>query len=72
MAKKPAVLSKDTDARRIQTRRSGVHGKGVFAVQDIAEGETLIEYVGEHISWMKPKPAIRTTPKTPTTRFTSR
>lgn len=37
--------------RRIQTRRSGVHGKGVFAVQDIAEGETLIEYVGEIISW---------------------
>lgn len=37
--------------RRIQTRRSGVHGKGVFAVQDIAEGETLIEYVGEVISW---------------------
>jgi SET domain-containing protein len=37
--------------RRIQTRRSGVHGKGVFAVLDIAEGETLIEYVGEVISW---------------------
>ena len=38
-------------SRRIQTRRSGVHGKGVFAVQDIAEGETLLEYVGEIISW---------------------
>lgn len=38
-------------SRRIQTRRSGVHGKGVFAVQDIAEGETIIEYVGEIISW---------------------
>ncbi|MGI9134237.1 MAG: SET domain-containing protein, partial [Rhodoferax sp.] len=37
--------------RRIQTRRSGVHGKGVFAVQDIAEGETIIEYLGEVISW---------------------
>jgi len=37
--------------RRIQTRRSGVHGKGVFAVQDLAAGETLIEYVGERISW---------------------
>ena len=36
--------------RRIQTRRSGVHGKGVFAVQDIAEGETIIEYVGEVVS----------------------
>jgi SET domain-containing protein len=38
-------------ARRIQTRRSGVHGKGVFALVDIAEGETLIEYMGEVISW---------------------
>ncbi len=37
--------------RRIQARRSGVHGKGVFALQDIAEGEVLIEYVGEIISW---------------------
>jgi SET domain-containing protein len=32
-------------------RRSGVHGKGVFAVTDIAEGETIIEYVGEIITW---------------------
>lgn len=38
-------------ARRIQVRRSGVHGKGVFALQDIARGEVLIEYVGEIISW---------------------
>lgn len=37
--------------RRIQTRRSGVHGKGVFAVQDIAEGEVLVEYTGEVITW---------------------
>lgn len=37
--------------KRIQVRRSGVHGKGVFALQDIAEGETVIEYVGQIISW---------------------
>jgi SET domain-containing protein len=37
--------------KRIQVRRSGVHGKGVFALQDLAEGETLIEYVGEVITW---------------------
>ena len=47
MSKKNAAAGN----RRIQTRRSGVHGKGVFAVQPIAEGETLIEYVGEIISW---------------------
>ncbi len=40
-----------TSGKRIQVRRSGVHGKGVFALQDLAEGETLIEYVGEIISW---------------------
>lgn len=37
--------------RRLQTRRSGVHGKGVFAEIDLAEGERLIEYLGEVISW---------------------
>ena len=42
---------KAAGGRRIQVRRSGVHGKGVFALQDIAEGETIIEYVGEIISW---------------------
>ena len=40
-------------SRRIQTRSSSVHGKGVFALQDLAEGETLIEYVGEVISWLE-------------------
>jgi uncharacterized protein len=41
---------KTSSGRRIQVRRSGVHGKGVFAVADIARGEVLIEYVGERIS----------------------
>jgi len=39
--------------RRVQTRRSGVHGKGVFAVQDIAVGDTIMEYVGEIVSWQE-------------------
>ncbi len=51
-----------SDGRRIQTRRSGVHGKGVFAVQSLAEGETLIEYGGEVISW---KEALRRHPHDP-------
>jgi SET domain-containing protein len=37
--------------RRIQTRRSGVHGKGVFAVLDLAEGEIILEYTGQIIGW---------------------
>ena len=36
---------------RIQVRRSGVHGKGVFALQPLAEGETIIEYTGKVITW---------------------
>ena len=28
-----------------------MHGRGVFALVDIAEGERLIEYIGEIISW---------------------
>jgi uncharacterized protein len=63
----PRAPSADTaaasDSRRIQTRRSGVHGKGVFALQDLAEGETLIEYLGEVISW---KEALRRHPHDPT------
>jgi SET domain-containing protein len=38
-------------ARRIQVRQSGIHGKGVYALQDIARGQTIIEYVGQVITW---------------------
>jgi len=51
-----------TDGRRIQTRKSGVHGKGVFALADLAEGETLIEYIGEVVTW---KEALRRHPHDP-------
>lgn len=37
--------------RKTQVRRSGVHGKGVYAVRDIAPGEVVLEYKGERISW---------------------
>ncbi len=55
-----AVAGKDT--RRIQVRRSGVHGKGVFAIRPLAEGETLIEYKGEVIDWPE---ALRRHPHDP-------
>jgi SET domain-containing protein len=48
--------------RRIQVRRSGVHGKGVFALAPIAKGETVIEYVGEIITWPE---ALRRHPHDP-------
>ena len=54
---------------RIQVRRSGVHGKGVFAVQPIAEGETIIEYVGEIITWKQAQKRHPHNPKDPNHTF---
>jgi SET domain-containing protein len=48
--------------RRIQVRRSGVHGKGVFALRPIAAGERIIEYTGERIGWRE---ALRRHPHDP-------
>jgi uncharacterized protein len=55
--------------RRIQVRRSGVHGKGVFALRDIAEGETIIEYVGEIITWKEADRRHPTNPDDPNHTF---
>jgi SET domain-containing protein len=50
------------DPRRIQVRKSGVHGKGVFAIKPMAKGERIIEYKGEIISWPE---ALRRHPHDP-------
>ncbi|MGU7784053.1 SET domain-containing protein [Burkholderia sp. PU8-34] len=49
-------------SRRIAVRRSGVHGRGVFAVAPIKTGERVVEYKGERISW---KEALRRHPHDP-------
>ena len=54
----PVALAK-TDSRRLQTRRSGVHGKGVFALMDLAEGEMLLEYAGELRAMQENWPKIK-------------
>jgi len=59
-AAKPAAK---TGGRRIQVRQSGVHGKGVYAIQPIAEGQVVIEYKGEIIDWPE---ALRRHPHDPT------
>ena len=56
------VTASAKPGRRIQVRRSGVHGKGVFAVQPIRRGETIIEYTGEIITWPE---ALRRHPHDP-------
>jgi SET domain-containing protein len=48
--------------KRIQVRKSGVHGKGVFSTVKLKKGEVLIEYIGEVISW---KEALRRHPHDP-------
>jgi uncharacterized protein len=35
----------------IQVRRSGVHGRGVYARVPIRKGQRIIEYTGKIISW---------------------
>ena len=55
------TASKPT-SKRIAVRSSGVHGKGVFAEINIAEGEVLIEYKGEIITWPE---ALRRHPHDP-------
>ena len=47
---------------RTQVRRSGVHGKGVFALVPFRAGETIMEYIGEVITW---KEALRRHPHDP-------
>lgn len=57
-----AMPAKSPSGRRIQVKKSGIHGKGVFALQPIAKGETVIEYKGEVITW---KEALRRHPHDP-------
>lgn len=47
---------------RFETRRSAVHGTGVFALSEYSAGELIIEYVGEVISMQE---AIRRHPHDP-------
>lgn len=48
-----ADSKKTASNRRIQVRRSGVHGRGVFATQAIEAGSMVIEYKGQIITWQE-------------------
>ena len=41
----------DREKRRFVTRRSPIHGRGVFATDDIGKGVHLLDYEGERITW---------------------
>ena len=61
-ASTPATAPARLAGRRIQVRRSGVHGKGVFCIAALAKGEAVIEYKGETVTW---KEALRRHPHDP-------
>src|SRR5215510_12484296 len=48
MAKKSRARQR---AVQIEVRKSGVHGRGVYAAQFISEGARIIEYTGERVCW---------------------
>lgn len=50
------------NARKIEVRDSGVHGRGVYAAAPIAAGARIIEYKGERIDWAE---ALRRHPHDP-------
>ena len=56
------MIKVDELSLRLETRRSEVHGTGVFALTEFAAGEQIIEYVGEVISMQE---AIRRHPHDP-------
>lgn len=49
----PSDFSSRKGMRRFQVRRSGIHGRGVFALTDIAAGDVVVQYKGELISWQE-------------------
>lgn len=61
---KPVAPPKSPAAggRRIQVRASGVHGRGVYALEPIEAGARIIEYKGQRIDWDE---AIRRHPHDP-------
>ena len=48
--------------RPFAVRKSGIHGRGVFATRRIGKGERLIEYKGERITWQEAERRYRIDP----------
>jgi SET domain-containing protein len=48
MAKKSKTRNR---AVQIEVRESGIHGRGVYAMQFIPKGRRIIEYTGERVAW---------------------
>lgn len=50
---------------RIEVRRSGVHGRGVFAKAKIRKGARIIEYTGHRMPWKEAEDLPPLDPKNP-------
>jgi len=53
MPKKSVAAPKPrkTAADRVEVRKSGVHGRGVYATAPMRKGARIIEYTGKHLPW---------------------
>jgi len=49
--KKLAKTKSQKSAGPIEVRKSGVHGRGVYASKPISKGSRIIEYTGKRILW---------------------
>ncbi len=49
--KRPAKIKNRKPAGRIEVRKSGVHGRGVYATKPIPKGARIIEYTGRRVLW---------------------
>jgi len=49
--KNPVKTKTRKPAGRIEVRKSGVHGRGVYATKPISKGARIIEYTGKRILW---------------------
>jgi len=68
-AAKPATATAKRAGPRIQVRRSGIHGKGVFALRPILKGERILEYTGSVITWKQAKKLPPHNPEDPNHTF---
>jgi len=64
-----AKPAKPSSGRRIQVRRSGVHGRGVYAIRKIKKGEIIIEYKGQMVTWKEAEGRHPHNPKDPDHTF---
>jgi len=51
--KSHSIYGLPAGGRSTQVSESGIHGKGVYAIRPIKEGDTVLEYKGEIITWKK-------------------